>query len=142
MGGQILDERWFTTSRRKPREKHTEFATVGQSGAGRSHRGRRAAHRDGREHEPDGGAAQSLRYRYQRACCGPKALPLGLRDREVAAPSLSYREPPSTRSVVVYIGGVATRSKKRAQASIEIAPGGDWHIVPLAGLCGASQRLL
>ena len=90
---------------------------------------------DGREHEPDGGAAQSLRCRYRRACCGPKALPLGLRDREVAAPSLSYREPPSTRSVVVYIGGVATRSKKRAQASIEIAPGGDWHIVPLAGLC-------
>ena len=71
----------------------------------------------------------------------PKALPLGLRDREVAAPSLSYREPPSTRSVVVYIGGVATRSKKRAQASIEIAPGGDWHIVPLAGLCALLPRL-
>ena len=61
--------------------------------------------------EPDGGAAQSLCYRYRRACCGPKALPLGLRDREVAAPSLSYREPPSTRSVVVYIGGVATLEK-------------------------------
>ena len=114
-------------------------AARGQSGAGRSHR--RGAHRDGREHEPDGGAAQSLRYRYRRACCGPKALPLGLRGREVAAPSLSYREPPSTRSVVVYIGGVATRSKKRAQASIEIAPGGDWHIVPLAGLCGLQHAV-
>eukprot|EP01046_Picozoa_sp_COSAG06_P032332 COSAG06_NODE_3223_length_5656_cov_23.309340_1_plen_114_part_10 len=66
------------------------------------YRYRRACLRDGREHEPDGGAAQSLRYRYRRACCGPKALPIGLRDREVAAPSLSYREPPSTRSVVVY----------------------------------------
>ena len=113
-------------------------AARGQSGAGRSHR--RGAHRDGREHEPDGGAAQSLRYRYRRACCGPKALPLGLRDREVAAPSLSYREPPSTRSVVVYIGGVATLAKARAFCKIKIAPGGDWHIVPLAGLCARARR--
>ena len=97
-------------------------AARGQSGAGRSHR--RGAHRDGREHEPDGGAAQSLRYRYRRACCGPKALPLGLRDREVAAPSLSYREPPSTCSVVVYIGGVATLEKARASLKSENFPRG------------------
>ena len=97
-------------------------AARGQSGAGRSHR--RGAHRDGREHEPDGGAAQSLRYRYRRACCGPKALPLGLRDREVAAPSLSYREPPSTRSVVVYIGGVATLEKAPLSAKSRLPRGG------------------
>ena len=105
-------------------------AARGQSGAGRSHR--RGAHRDGREHEPDVGAAQSLRYRYRRACCGPNALPLGLRDREVAAPSLSYREPPSTRSVVVYIGGVATGRKSAAFCKIEICPGRDWHLLCLA----------
>ena len=51
-------------------------------------------------------------------------LPLGLRDREVAAPSLSYREPPSTRSVVVYIGGVATLEKAPLSAKSRLPRGG------------------
>ena len=113
-------------------------AARGQSGAGRSHR--RGAHRDGREHEPDGGAAQSLRYRYRRACCGPKALPLGLRGREVAAPSLSYREPPSTRSVVVYIGGVATLEKAPLSAKSRLPQVGIGTSCPWRVCAGRHNR--
>ena len=117
-------------------------AARGQSGAGRSHR--HGAHRDGREHEPDGEAAQSLCYRYRRACCGPKALPLGLRDREVAAPSLSYREPPSTRSVVVYIGGVATLEKAPLSAKSRLPRGGigtscPWRVCARSGPRGRTD---
>ena len=45
-------------------------------------------------------------------------------------------QPPGARSGVVYIAARRRRQKSAAFCKIEIAPGGDWHIVPLAGLCG------
>ena len=44
-------------------------------------------------------------------------------------------QPPGARSGVVYIAARRRRQKSAAFCKIEIAPGGDWHIVPLAGLC-------
>ena len=49
-------------------------------------------------------------------------------------------QPPGARSGVVYIAARRRRQKSAAFCKIEIAPGGDWHIVPLAGLCASPDR--